>query len=215
MGLVLLVIGLAFLLDNLGYMRAHEILQYWPIILIGFGVLKVFESGPTGSRMFGVVLAIVGLLILLDNLDIVYFHIWGLWPLILVLMGASMVWRVFAKNESSSASGDSFLQSSAFMGGGKRSSMSREFRGAQLSAVMGGIQLDLRDAQIQGTEAVIDVFTCCGGVEIRVPQEWLVVTQITPVLGGVDDKTRHPSEMTSKRLILKGMVIMGGAEVKN
>ncbi len=215
MGLVLLVIGLAFLLDNLGFMRAHEVLQFWPVVLIGFGLLKLFEPGPAGARMFGFVLALVGLLILLDNLDVVYFHIWGLWPLILVLMGISMVWRVFAKNGSGSESDDSFLHSSAFMGGGKRSGVSRDFRGAQLTSVMGGIELDLRGAQIQGTEAVIDLFAFWGGVELRVPEEWLVVAQVTPILGGVEDKTRHPSETSAKRPIVKGMVVMGGAEVKN
>jgi predicted membrane protein len=214
-GFLLLVFGLAILLENLDLMRAHEVLKYWPLILVVFGLIKMFESGPTGGRIFGLILAIVGLFILLDNLDIMYFHLWDLWPLILVAIGVSMVWRVYGKGAVESGSADTYIRSTAFMGGGKRTNTSKEFRGGELTAVMGGTRLDLRGAQIQGEEAVIDLFAFWGGIEIFVPREWQVDIRVTPLLGGVDDKTEHPSGGLAKRLIVRGTTIMGGAEVKN
>ena len=79
---------------------------------------------------------------------------------------------------------------------------------------MGGVQLDLRDAKMQQEEAVIDVFAAMGGVEIRVPGQWTVINQCTPVLGGYEDKTSVSSE-SNQRVIIRGNVFLGGLEVKN
>jgi len=53
-----------------------------------------------------------------------------------------------------------------------------------------------------------------GGVEIRVPREWSVVVNGSPVLGGIEDKTIPPM-MPGKRLVIDGSVIMGGVEITN
>jgi hypothetical protein len=79
---------------------------------------------------------------------------------------------------------------------------------------MGGCEMDLRHAKIHG-EAVIDVFAMWGGIEIRVPDDWTVVSRVTPMLGGFEDKTRPTPDASTHRLIVRGMVIMGGVEVKN
>ena len=80
---------------------------------------------------------------------------------------------------------------------------------------MGGCEIDLRQASIEpGTEAVIDVFALWGGIEIKVPDDWTVVTRVTPLMGGVEDKTRVP-QTTDKRLVVNGFVVMGGVVVKN
>ena len=97
----------------------------------------------------------------------------------------------------------------------KKQVSSQEFTGGEASAIMGGISLDLRQAKIKNDEAVLDVFAFWGGVEIRVPEDWHVVVQAVPLLGGFEDKTFHPKSGTNKRLVIKGYAIMGGAEVKN
>ena len=102
----------------------------------------------------------------------------------------------------------------AILGGVSRGNNSRAFRGADLLAIMGGCELDLRQAAIHG-EAVIDVFTMWGGIEIRVPEDWTVVSEILPLMGGVEDKTRPPQGATVHRLTLRGFAIMGGVEIRN
>ena len=62
----------------------------------------------------------------------------------------------------------------AVLGGGSRGNNSRSFQGGELTAVLGGCDIDLRQAAIDG-EAVIDVFAICGGIEIRVPEDWTIV----------------------------------------
>jgi len=102
----------------------------------------------------------------------------------------------------------------AVMAGVSRGNNSRAFRRADLFAFMGGCEIDLRKAAING-EAVVDLFCMWGGIEIRVPEDWTVVSQIVPLMGGVDDKTRPPQAATAHRLTLRGMALMGGVEVKN
>jgi hypothetical protein len=47
-----------------------------------------------------------------------------------------------------------------------------------------------------------------------VPEEWEVVSRGLPILGGFVDNTRH-TQGAQKRLVVTGMAIMGGIEVKN
>ena len=102
----------------------------------------------------------------------------------------------------------------AIMAGVMRGNNSSNFRRADLLAFMGGCEIDLRKAAING-EAVIDIFCMWGGIEIRVPEDWTVVSHLVPIMGGVEDKTRPPQAATSHRLTLRGMALMGGVEIKN
>ena len=79
----------------------------------------------------------------------------------------------------------------AILGAVMRGNNSQAFRGGNLVAIMGGCEIDLRNAAIDG-EAVIDVFAMWGGIELRVPADWTVSSQIVPLMGGVEDKTRPP-----------------------
>jgi hypothetical protein len=107
------------------------------------------------------------------------------------------------------------VTSVAIMSGIQRSTNAAAFRGGELTAVMGGVELDLRQAGLAGGEAVIDVFAFWGGIELRVPEGWTVVGKVVPLMGGYEDKTRPPKHDSSQRLIVRGMVIMGGIEVSN
>lgn len=46
------------------------------------------------------------------------------------------------------------------------------------------------------------------------PADWIVVSNVIPVMGGIEDKT-VPPPVAAKRLILEGYVVMGGVELKN
>jgi predicted membrane protein len=73
--------------------------------------------------------------------------------------------------------------------------------------------LDLRGSSIQA-EAVLNVFTLMGGITLKVPPDWTVALNGTPIMGGFDEKTT-PAPNSSKRLIIRGYAIMGGVEVRN
>jgi predicted membrane protein len=66
-----------------------------------------------------------------------------------------------------------------------------------------------------GTEAVIDVFAMWGGIDMKIPEDWTVVNRVSAVMGGVEDKTESTDPSSSKRLVLRGIVLMGGVSLKN
>ena len=104
--------------------------------------------------------------------------------------------------EVSKDSSDS-ISAFALMAGFERSNNSQNFRGGDLTAVMGGCEIDLRQASLRAP-AIIDIFVMWGGVEIRVPDDWTVDLQGTPMLAGFVDKTRPPALATEKRLVIRG-----------
>jgi predicted membrane protein len=215
MGLCIVAVGILFTLDNLGLAHAEDYARYWPAALIAVGALKLWQSRDGRDVFVSLLLMIAGTWLLLEWLAIVTVSFWQLWPLLLVLFGASMVWQGMRGREQG-ASSDSIATVSALavLAGVNRGSNSRAFRGGDLTAVMGGCEIDLRQAAIDG-EAVIDVFAMWGGIEIRVPEDWTVVSRVVPVLGGFEDKTRPRQGAMAHRLVVRGFVIMGGVEVKN
>jgi predicted membrane protein len=84
----------------------------------------------------------------------------------------------------------------------------------EVSAVMGGCDIDLRDAVPSAQPLVIQVFAMWGGIDIRVPPGWLVQNEAWPILGGILDSTTRPA-IPTHRVLLRGNAFMGGVEVKN
>jgi predicted membrane protein len=107
------------------------------------------------------------------------------------------------------------LREMAVFGGIERRIASQTFRGGEATAVFGGVQLDLRDCRMAGSEAHIDVLAVLGGVSLTIPRDWAVDSRISALLGGVDDRSSPPVDGSTKRLVLTGQTIMGGIEIKN
>jgi hypothetical protein len=105
--------------------------------------------------------------------------------------------RVMVKGTSFTAE----TQVMAVLGGNRHVSYARPFRGADITAFMGGAVLDLRNTTIEpGQEVVIDVFTMMGGSTVYVPREWVVDTRALAVLGGVEDRRfGRPSGVEDRR----------------
>ena len=118
-----------------------------------------------------------------------------------------------AQNETSRGDQSTFSDL-AIMSGIKRTNRTSDFQSGEATAVMGGVDLDLRGSTMEGEEAVLDVSSVMGGVKIRVPAAWTVVPRVNTILGGFQDSTRHP-QTDDHRLILKGTVVMGGLKVTN
>lgn len=108
-----------------------------------------------------------------------------------------------------------FVRSFAMLSGHELRPVSRPFRGADLNAVMGGIKLDLTSARMEGDTAIVEIFAFWGGVEIYVPPDWTVSSEVTTLLAGFIDKRRPTSVVPTKHLVIKGMVVMAGVEIKN
>jgi predicted membrane protein len=213
MGLIIIAIGVLFTLNNFGLVEARQYLRYWPVGLILVGTLKVWQSRCGGSAFAGLVFIVAGVSLLLETFRIVTINFFDLWPLVLVFFGASLIWRGLRGGRAAvGTDGHSTISAFAVLGGVHRGNNSRAFRGGDLTAVMGGCEIDLRQAAIDG-EAVIDVFAMWGGIEIKVPPDWAVSNQAIAIMGGVEDKSQATSD-ARQRLVVRGFVVMGGVEIK-
>ena len=215
-GLMFIFLGVVFTLDRLNIGRAEEYLRYWPVGLIVLGLAKLWQvRGGQGNPIGGVIFTAVGSWMLLGTLDLVERSVLDFWPLLLVFVGGMIVWQgLRGRRDRGSAGSNDTVNAVAILSGVKRASNSPAFRGGELSAFMGGCEIDLRQASING-DATLDVFAMWGGIEIRVPENWTVIGQVTPLLGGVEDQTRAPQAATAHRLTVRGVVIMGGVEIKH
>jgi len=216
-GSIVILLGLVLLLDNMNLLDARDYLRFWPVLLIVLGALKIFQPQQPSSRVWGAILILAGGFFLLRTFDVYYIRFRDFWPLLLILAGGAMLWGSLLRRrvQSDGASDDVILNGSAILGGFTRSVTTQDFRGGDLTAIMGGCEIDLRKAAIRGEEAVLNVFAFWGGVELRVPEQWTVVTKAMPIMGGVSDETRPTTGPGSKKLVITGTVVMGGVEVKN
>lgn len=213
-GLILSTLGVLWTLDSMGIADAEYYIRYWPTAFIILGGAKLWQARGGQGGLGGVVLILIGTALMAEHLLPVNIDLFDLWPIVLVLLGGSLVWRSIVGRAVPAGDSNSTISAVAVLAGVNRGNNSGTFRGGDLMAVMGGCEVDLRQARIDG-EAVIDVFAMWGGIEIRVPEDWTVIGRVTPLLGGYEDKTRPPQTASAHRLVLRGVVVMGGVEVKN
>jgi predicted membrane protein len=217
LGLLIILFGGILLLDRIDMIEAREYLRWWPILLVAYGVSRIVDPGARQGRGIGWFFVILGSIFLLDKFDVFDFRIWDLWPLVFVFIGGSLVWRALQRRQGATGTADAVdsVNGFAFWSGIERKNVSKQFRGGELTAIMGGMEIDLTGAVMAGPEARIDIFVVWGGIEIRVPDTWVVIVEGTPVMGGISDESRRPSGENPPRLVIRGTAIMGGVEIKN
>jgi predicted membrane protein len=219
MGLALLVVGVVFLLTNLGVFYPEDVRTYWPVILIPFGI---------------------GLVLLAHNLGYIHGNIWQLlWPVWLIFMGISFLLRAIKGSggqpwnagdflapdpgappsgpASFPASSGNVLNEVTVFGGVRRRIVSQEFEGGEVSAIFGGVEIDLRQAATKKEEVIIQLNAVFGGVELMVPDTWDVEVRGAGIFGGYEDKTgprrEPPSGGKRPLLVITGEAVFGGVTV--
>ena len=216
-GLIVIAVGVIFLLDQLHLAPARQLLRFIPALPLAFGLMLLTGVGVRRHVAGGVLVTFFSGWLLLQTLGVLHMSPWGLWPVILLVLGGWIVVAAIRGPASTAAleKGASALQAFALWSGSSRKVVSDDFRGGEVTAIMGGHEIDLRKAGMKSDAAVIDLFVWWGGVEIRVPEDWKVSNEALALLGGVEDSTRAPEGEVRGHLVLKGPIIMGGVEVKN
>ena len=213
-GLLVVALGLGFLLDALNLVDFGSVINdWWPLLIIGVGIAS-YLSNPR-QVLWPAIIVIAGLLLILRELGIVNFNVWSLiWPALLIIFGLNLLFKWSDKKEWKEFDKDKVDIFVAFSGNQARST-THTFKGGKATALFGGIELDLTDAQIKKS-ATLDIFTAFGGVDIRVPDGWEIKTSGLPVFGGWEDKTRNPKvDKGAPVLHIAGTCIFGGVSIKN
>jgi hypothetical protein len=220
LGVFIIVIGALALLDNLRLFNTRDILQFWPTIFILVGALKLSQANSRSGYLIGGGLITAGVVITLNRLGIINFRMRDWWPLFLIGAGLVVIFKDksskianMLKPSSTPITSDSSVDIVALMSGNQGNVASSDFRGGSITAIMGGVELDLRNASIQ-TEAVLNLTAFWGGIVLKIPSDWTVINNGMAFLGGIEDSS-VPGMNAGKRLVITGMAVMGGVEIKN
>ena len=227
--ILIIGVGVLLFLDNFGLFHIYNLWRYWPVVLIAVGVSKLFDCRGTGGRVWAGIMIAFGVLFLLDALRIVHVGWHLIWPLALVGLGVSMLMKSLERKaavdrcvttSSGDASAADTLREWVVFGGIKRRLDTPNFQGGEMVAVFGGIEVDLRRANIADTvkEVVIDANATFGGIELKVPENWRVITRGFGIFGGYEDKTIPPRPqdgVTAPTVVITGYAIFGGVAVQN
>ncbi|MDR7335961.1 LiaI-LiaF-like domain-containing protein [Roseateles asaccharophilus] len=220
-GLAVVAIGVLALLDNLHVFDIALLRTFWPLALVLWGVSRLV-FWRHGSVMFSLVVIGIGAVLTAQNLGYTHIQLRDWWPVLIIMAGLSILLRAFIPRAGDKAGcipattlahGELVSINASFSAISQRND-SPDFKGGRLSSTFGGVELDLTQAVIAGTEARLEISARFSGIELRVPREWQVVVEVDSTFGGVEDKTTPPMA-GGPRLVLRGDVVFGGVEIKN
>ena len=214
-GAVLVGVGIVFVLDANEVLGAGETIgSWWPLAVIGLGAFHALDQRR--FTMGSAILVVAGGLLLATTTDVLGDGAWAMvWPIALIGAG---VWLVFGWGRRSVRRIPDLetVDGLAVLAAARVATRSDHFRHASLTAVLGGVTLDLSEAIPEATGAVVDATAILGSVTILVPRGWLVELRGIPLLGGWDDTTDRPSIGSgAPRLEVRALVALGGLEVKH
>lgn len=218
LGLVVVALGVLFLLDSADVLDAGTAIdKWWPVAIVALGALQLVQGAAATLNAW--LLIIAGGVLLLFTTGTVEGDVWDyIWPLAIIAVGLALLtrWRGSA-TAPVDATADDALTATGIFGGPTVATGSQRFHSASLTAIFGGVTLDLRGARPAPEGAVITATAAFGGIDILVPRGWNITTSGTPLFGGVDDKTDHAPDTPADAptLHVDALALFGGVEIKH
>jgi hypothetical protein len=213
-GSILVGVGAVFLLDAAGALEAGPTLaRWWPAAVVLLGAFQIASERRVGP-VSGILLT--GGLLLLGATTGVFGSVdWGLvWPAILILAGAGLLFG-WGRRRMGAVDQDE-MSGTAVLSSVRLATRSSGFRRAAVTAVLGGLTLDLTRATPVPGGASVSATAVFGGIDVLVPEGWAVTIRGIPLFGGWDDTTaRTPVGPDVPRVDIQALVVFGGLEVKH
>ncbi len=231
--LFLIAAGTLLFLGNVGILPIQDVWMYWPLILVAFGVARLFSCRSAAGVITGLFLIVFGALFLLISLGVfqVNFHDKS-WPLALLLItfGFLALAKTLEGNQGLASrtrfprrgvvGAENALNENVVFGGVKRRIETTEFAGGIVHSVFGSVEVDLRRAQLPASEkqAIVNVHAVFASVKMRVPETWRVSIQGAGVFGTYEDKTIPPRAsdgFEAPALVITGTSVFSAVEIEN
>ncbi|MBI3115454.1 MAG: hypothetical protein HYZ09_03115 [Candidatus Kerfeldbacteria bacterium] len=210
-GALIILVGLGALLDAIGLLAFwNSFSRWWPALII---VAGLFSWYLTPRSVAGpLVTILIGFGLLVRTLDLVGGQFYAvLWPSSIILIGAWLLVRA-PHFHAGEFAGGAFRAFVIFRGSERRIS-AVGFQGGNVTAILGGVRLDLRGTTY-ANGATLNLFTAMGGIEVIVGTDVRVTVEGTAIGGGWEDRTQpHPQATQSLRI--RGTSLLGEVEVKS
>jgi len=227
-GVILIAVGFIMILEKLELIpeSVSDLLISWQMLLVGIGVLSLIG----GNRGRGIVLIVVGGCFMIPELITIPHEVRRIYfPLILVAIGIAILVRrgnhekleskyesiQDIQNDNSVNTFDDFV----IFGGREIFINSQALAGGKATSIFGGIEFDLRKANMKPGGAIIDCVSIFGGCGFKIPMDWNVRNEVTTIFGAFTDKRGDTYSDRyydpSKTIVIKGISVFGGIEVKH
>jgi len=228
LGIVVVLLGMLFLADSAGVLRAESGLKLWPVGVIALG-LALAQKSDRVNRIVGVVHLVAGVWLLFNAVGVWEYSFWHTWPYLLVALGAWVLHRTAFLREREGPAGrgprqpGNFDQQTtdagsigafAFLNQVVRVATSSQFGGGELNVMFGTCDADLSGTQSERAEMSIDTLTLFGRVAIEVPAGWAVESRIVPLMSRVDNACADTVD-PAHTLVLRGTSILGSIAISN
>ena len=214
-GILLIALGALFMLDQVEYLDAGEVLQRtWPLPIILYGCLR-WLAKPARVVTPAIIVAI-GLVLLAASLEFIPVSaLTFIWPLALIAIGAWILFNRASLSRRTSSDPDN-ADSFVIFGNVETLSRSQQFRGGSAVSMFGEIKLDLREAQPTSDHATLDATAIFGAVSIRVPRDWRVEVSGAPIFGKITNQAiaDGSSSQGTAALKLDALAIFGEVNVE-
>ena len=216
-GITIAALGGVLLLRNLEIIKFDSWHLFWGTVwavgLVLAGLMTIFSSRRASLRVWGLLLMTIGVSIGLGAYGVINISVWKIfWPVMLITIGLMVSVGSGGRKRSKKLAAADIGSEKIAIFYGEESRVKGDYTGGSVTAIFGGVELDLRQAKIKDG-AVIDVFTFCGGVNINMPDDVIVKNEVHGILGGSEDKTVSKSS-AKKTIYLRGECVLGGLEVK-
>lgn len=219
-GVVLIAVGVIFAVNALGIADINVFFDgWWTLFIIIPCAVGLFTEREKTGNIIGLC---IGVFLLLCCRDILEFDIlWKLLvPAIIIIIGLRLVFGNMFGNKIEAKiidelkkSGKSLANGAAVFSGQKLNFSGEVFEGAELNAVFGGIDCDLRNAIIE-KDCVIEASAIFGGIDIFVPYNVKVKVKSTSLFGGVSDKTVRNTDENAVTVYINATCMFGGIDIK-
>lgn len=217
LGILFIGFGTLFLLDNYNIINFSFPFQIfdWRNILFIIGAFLLANS----RFQPGLILIAIGLI----------GHFPEFWPLLLVILGLSIIFKPkYNKNKShnkglynpnpNNLNINEYIDDTSIFGGGKKIIKSENFKGGKITAILGGSDIDLYDSKLAEGINYLEILCIFGGCTLHLPKEWNVEFDVIPILGGFTDSRRKVPNLVynpNSKIIIKGTCLFGGFEIKD
>lgn len=216
-GLVFITLGIIIAVNALGIAEINIFFDGWWTLFIIVPCFIGFIKGPT--RMGDFIGLVIGIVLLLCAQGFVSFSLIRklIIPFVFIMVGISFIFKDFFNskiNEKIKSLNKSGLKEYVATFGENKVDMSNQvFDGADLTAVFGGVELNLLNSEIRD-EQVINATAVFGGITIKVPQNVNVKVKSTAIFGGVDNKVRNIKEDNMPTIYVNAFCMFGGVDIK-
>jgi predicted membrane protein len=225
-GILIVAFGVVYLLNEIGIVIPKCFFS-WQIFLMGLViVLLVKHRFAKGWIVLG-----IGTAFLMNEIYPNSINTNLIWPSIIIAFGLGLIfkrhkhkkcdnrwkkYKHFNQENFKEYSEDEFIESTAIFGGVTKNIVTKNFKGANVTNVFGGTELNLLNVEFE-QQAIIEISCVFGGLSLIIPSNWQVKSELNSIFGGIEDKRiMNPNEeVDSKILILKGDCIFGGIDIKS